>query len=115
MDSKVVTTFLFGLMDRWAKMDSGKDTREALTLCMTGYTVACEFGDEALRRAFLTCLQQTTRAALDRLDQSASVDIAHCSFCGRHQGEVRLVAGSSANICNECVERISQLLRPEQK
>jgi len=34
-----------------------------------------------------------------------------CSFCGKHQREVkRLIAGSKANICNECVSLCNDIL-----
>jgi hypothetical protein len=34
-----------------------------------------------------------------------------CSFCGRQPPSVRLGAGSSAFICNECVELFSEALK----
>lgn len=37
-----------------------------------------------------------------------------CSFCGRSQSEVKkLIAGSSAYICNDCVELCNQILEEE--
>ncbi|MDK2862219.1 MAG: ATP-dependent Clp protease ATP-binding subunit ClpX, partial [Thermodesulfobacterium sp.] len=37
-----------------------------------------------------------------------------CSFCGKPQSEVRkLIAGSSAYICNECVELCNEILEEE--
>jgi len=37
-----------------------------------------------------------------------------CSFCGRSQSEVKkLIAGSSAYICNECVELCNEILEEE--
>jgi len=37
-----------------------------------------------------------------------------CSFCGRSQSEVKkLIAGSSAYICNECVELCNEILKEE--
>ncbi|BAU23621.1 ATP-dependent protease [Caldimicrobium thiodismutans] len=37
-----------------------------------------------------------------------------CSFCGKGQGEVlKLIAGSSACICNECVELCNEILEEE--
>lgn len=35
----------------------------------------------------------------------------YCSFCGKHEDDVkRLIAGTDANICNECIEMASDLL-----
>ena len=39
----------------------------------------------------------------------------HCSFCGKHQKEVKkLIAGSSVFICNECVELCNDILQDEK-
>ncbi len=39
-----------------------------------------------------------------------------CSFCGRSQSEVKkLIAGSSAYICNECVELCNEILEEEHE
>ncbi len=41
-------------------------------------------------------------------------DEPRCSFCGRTQSEVKkLIAGSSAYICNECVELCNEILEEE--
>jgi ATP-dependent Clp protease ATP-binding subunit ClpX len=41
-------------------------------------------------------------------------DEPRCSFCGRSQSEVKkLIAGSSAYICNECVELCNEILEEE--
>ena len=37
-----------------------------------------------------------------------------CSFCGKHQDQVRrLIAGSGAYICNECVQLCMSILEDE--
>ncbi len=42
-------------------------------------------------------------------------EMLHCSFCGKPQNEVKkLVAGSSAFICNECIELCSDVLKQEE-
>jgi ATP-dependent protease Clp ATPase subunit len=33
-----------------------------------------------------------------------------CSFCGKKQGEVRLIAGPGVFICNECVALCNEIL-----
>lgn len=43
-----------------------------------------------------------------------SKDELRCSFCGKTQSEVKkLIAGSSAYICNECVELCNEILEEE--
>ena len=36
-----------------------------------------------------------------------------CSFCGRREDQVRLIAGPGVNICSDCVSACSDLLREE--
>ncbi len=43
------------------------------------------------------------KAGTRRNEGRSSAAVLVCSFCGKTQREVRIVAGSSANICNECV------------
>jgi len=41
-----------------------------------------------------------------------------CSFCGKHQGEVKkLLAGAKATICDECVATADRLMKesPEDR
>jgi ATP-dependent Clp protease ATP-binding subunit ClpX len=33
-----------------------------------------------------------------------------CSFCGKKQGDVRLIAGPAVFICNECVALCNEIL-----
>lgn len=41
--------------------------------------------------------------------------VLHCSFCGKSQHEVRkLIAGTTALVCNECVELCSDIIREEE-
>ena len=40
----------------------------------------------------------------------------HCDFCGKERGEVeKLIAGSSVNICNECVKLCGQILVDQEE
>lgn len=40
--------------------------------------------------------------------------LVHCSFCGKHQGEVRkIIAGNGVFICNECVTLSQEIIREE--
>ena len=41
--------------------------------------------------------------------------VLHCSFCGKSQHEVRkLIAGTTALVCNECVGLCSDIIREEE-
>ena len=41
--------------------------------------------------------------------------ILRCSFCGKQEGQVRLIAGPGVCICNECVDTCCNLLREDQQ
>ena len=48
------------------------------------------------------------------LESAAKVDGLVCSFCGKHQKEVRkLIAGPSVYICDECVGLCAEILMEE--
>jgi hypothetical protein len=43
--------------------------------------------------------------------QAGSGDLLSCSFCGKHQKQVKkLIAGSDAYICDRCVDRVHPVL-----
>jgi ATP-dependent Clp protease ATP-binding subunit ClpX len=45
-----------------------------------------------------------------------STEQLRCSFCGKHQDEVKkLLAGANALICNECVATAKQLMKDDSK
>jgi ATP-dependent protease Clp ATPase subunit len=37
-------------------------------------------------------------------------DDRRCSFCGKRQGDVRLIAGPGVYICNQCVALCNEIL-----
>jgi ATP-dependent Clp protease ATP-binding subunit ClpX len=37
-------------------------------------------------------------------------DVRRCSFCGKKQGDVRLIAGPAVYICNLCVALCNEIL-----
>jgi ATP-dependent Clp protease ATP-binding subunit ClpX len=40
-----------------------------------------------------------------------SGELTHCSFCGKHQEQVRkIIAGPNAFICDECVRLCNDIL-----
>jgi hypothetical protein len=53
------------------------------------------------------------------IDMQPAVDVSEikqaCSFCDKQAPEVRLGAGHSAFICNECVDLFTEVFRLEKK
>jgi ATP-dependent protease Clp ATPase subunit len=38
-------------------------------------------------------------------------ELLSCSFCGKHQKQIKvLITGADARICNDCIDRVHQLL-----
>ncbi|EPW9633177.1 ClpX C4-type zinc finger protein [Yersinia enterocolitica] len=37
-----------------------------------------------------------------------------CSFCKKHESEVRIITGPAVNICNECVGLCNEILDEEE-
>lgn len=56
-------------------------------------------------------LVETARGRKQALASAAKAE-RRCSFCFKPQGQVLLVAGSHANICEECVARCVDALKP---
>ncbi|HEY1540824.1 MAG TPA: ClpX C4-type zinc finger protein [Xanthobacteraceae bacterium] len=54
------------------------------------------------------------RSGVSEVDHSEARTVAHCSFCGKSEYDVRkLVAGPQAFICDECVELSMAIVREE--
>jgi formylmethanofuran dehydrogenase subunit E len=98
---------------RWDAAVQKSDYTEALECAIKGYQTARDLGDEAHRMAFLGLIRFAVRELVDQLvdpaDKEASQGL-RCSFCGREKGEVELVAGAGATICQICVETIHKQL-----
>jgi len=48
--------------------------------------------------------------------RARSAELLSCSFCGRHQKQVKkLIAGPHAYICDRCIERMHSVLGPAAK
>jgi len=49
------------------------------------------------------------------MSKTTDEQIIACSFCGRGESQVRLIAGPGVYICNECVEACCDLLREDEQ
>ena len=66
---------------------------------------------EATKASLLQFIFNSSRKLLDLQTPQQGEDNPVCSFCGRQPPSVRLGAGPSAFICNECVELFSEALK----
>jgi len=64
------------------------------------------------RAAALTCIQDCAKFLLEPKTATAPEgnSIPSCSFCGRQPPAVKLGAGPSVFICNQCVDTFAKLL-----
>jgi ATP-dependent Clp protease ATP-binding subunit ClpX len=47
----------------------------------------------------------------EKVAQDEERNRMNCSFCGKSESEVKtLIAGPSANICDECVEKFNEII-----
>jgi ATP-dependent Clp protease ATP-binding subunit ClpX len=48
------------------------------------------------------------------VNRKTTTEKLRCSFCGKHQGEVKkLIAGPTVYICNECIDICNEILADE--
>ena len=71
--------------------------------------------DYALARKELESeIEQIEKLEANIQDQRNSLP-PHCSFCGRGKNEVvHMVKGINAYICNDCVDRVKQLMEDSE-
>lgn len=92
--------------------------RDALTYAISAYLIAREGnpdetigGDEVL--IFQACeklLESNAKAAVEESRKRRQGQTV-CSFCGKADPDVRLVAGPGVFICNECVAAATKALQ----
>src|ERR1051326_3522703 len=90
------------LTSLWMRAFEEKRFEDALFCSFANYLVSCEARDEEYQKTSLVALQGAVEALLP--ESEAEKD--ECSFCGRRPPEVRLAAGPSAFICNECAKML---------
>jgi len=94
-----------------------KRYRDALMFAIRGYLVSRDFGEQAYETATLAYMAKAIDClSNDAREKSINADKKHqrCSFCGRGESEVRLMAGADANICNEWVARIHSFFETDK-
>lgn len=94
---------------KWERALMDKRYGDALIFAIRGYLVSRDFEEQAYETATLAYMAKAIDCLTnDARKNSINADKKHqrCSFCGRGENEVRLMAGADANICNECVARI---------
>ncbi len=97
--------------ERWNTAVQAGDYIEALDCGIKGYLIAKDVQDDAHKLAFLGLI----RFAIEELIGPSSVKTRtegdaekRCSFCGRKENEVKLMAGAGAIICELCVGNIHE-------
>jgi ClpX C4-type zinc finger len=53
-------------------------------------------------------------ATLDVAARSMAKKRTHCSFCGKGQPDVRIVAGPDVWICHECIQLCCDIFWPDE-
>lgn len=105
--------------DEWFSFYSGKwesalkrgRYEEALMNAIRAYMVSHDMGDTSLQIACQAYMAKAIEMISDKLDKKQrTLDKKYhrCSFCGRDEKSVRLMAGANANICEACVASIQE-------
>lgn len=101
---------LFSLL--WGHLMMQKRFHHAAMTSFLAHVVGRETGDPELERGALSQvykaideLRETSRAS----STSSKPPEALCSFCGRGEPEVRLVAGANAFICDSCAKTVAEV------
>jgi ClpX C4-type zinc finger protein len=81
--------------------------RDSLIAASNLLARAEETAQSGVRRALLEFIRECAHELLPTKEESKAEP--SCSFCGRAPPNVRLGAGASAFICNECVDLFSKV------
>jgi hypothetical protein len=102
---------------RWNTAVKQGNYPEALDSAIKGYLIAKEIGDDTHEKVFLGFLSSAVHELIDKpleqLRHEASQGI-RCSFCGREEKEVKLVAGPGVTICQGCNDSIHDIFAKEK-
>ena len=92
----------------WGKLMMRKQFVGASAVAILGYFLAQEEQDKGLRDVSLSTLLKSIEELKSQESKTPSTEASRsCSFCGRTEPEVKLAAGPSAFICNECVRTLA--------
>lgn len=104
--------------DKWERAIKEKRYDEALIHAIRGYLVSRDMEEESFQIACLAYMAKAIEALSNKSSkQQRDLDkkVHRCSFCGRRESEVRLIAGAGANICEICASKIYQIFRKGTK
>ena len=100
----------------WSESAAEKDYKSILKIGFQVYSIYDLAGQDAHARACLEGMKPAFDVLLrnsEKLDSSSNLAGDSCSFCGKMPPDVRLGAGSTAFICNECVAVFSNIFSKE--
>src|SRR5260370_22494315 len=86
-----------------------EDYEECLYKCSKLLLSDTNTRNENVNRALYVFIEECCTFLLGKTVSKASSQDCSCSFCGKSAPDVRLGAGHSAFICNECVDIFSQI------
>jgi ClpX C4-type zinc finger len=85
---------------------------ECLTSASVVYLLSRDEDVPKYRSAAVAFMHECTMRIVEK-NKSISTMVERCSFCSKAPPDVRLGAGPSAFICNECVELFASILKVE--
>lgn len=110
-----VSQYLAGV---WGKLMTQGQYNGAMFAGLLGYFISLETQDTEMRSGAIALIRKSAEEILQTdgdkefRDENASTS---CSFCGRKEPEVRLVAGASAAVCDSCVARLAKFFSPNDE
>ncbi len=95
----------------WGKLMTQKQYNSAMFAGFLGYVISLETKDAEMKSEAIALIRKSAEEILqpDSDKESRKEDPSpSCSFCGREEPEVRLVAGAGAVVCDSCVARLAK-------
>lgn len=110
--------YFWNYSQKWERAVKDRQYHDALLTAIRSYLVSKDLGNQAFETAslvYMTKAIESLRIQSREQESKLSKKQLACSFCGKTQKEVRLVAGPNANICNKCVTRLHGVLKSHGK
>jgi hypothetical protein len=100
----------------WETALNEKRPRDVIVSGILGYLLFRDRGSLPQEHASLLTVRQAIDDVLAETlpGQTAGRSAPVCSFCGRGEPQVRLVAGAEGSICDSCVSLVSDVFRDKQ-
>lgn len=97
--------------NRWNTSVEQKNFEEALVYAIKAYLIATDIGDDISKNTFLGLIRFAIHNLVDKslneFDKETKQN-PNCSFCGKNAPEVKVVAGASGAICQNCATIIHE-------